>query len=80
MQDIELEWISQRLFGFDSSRRVLQCLPRLCRALPAEPSYQAPRPGPTGFTRSSMTALHVTTFRHVPTESSRREKSCDANK
>jgi len=23
-----------------------------------------------------MTALHVTTFGHVPTESSRREKSC----
>src|SRR5262245_55564630 len=36
--------ISQRLFGFDSSRRVLQCLPRLCRALPAEPSYKL-RPG-----------------------------------
>src|SRR5262249_56923184 len=39
-----------------------------------------PRPDPTRFTRSSSTALHVTTFGHVPTESSRREKSCDADK
>jgi hypothetical protein len=39
-----------------------------------------PRSDPTGFTRSSTTALHVTTFGHVPTESSRREKSCDADK